>query len=482
MNERNDCKVRGLGRNSRGAGPGYSFAAPVALLLLHCGNLDDRTLNQPDGGAAGNAGAMSGGRSGGTTGTGAASASGGSGKANGGVGGKSVAEGGTTSEGGSTGPASGGTPSGAGEGAGGDPMMEGGQGGEGSTTGGSGSGGAAGQGATGGTTGGTSTGGKASGGTSTGGTTAVIPPSCTGLSAQCQGESCCTSISVPGGTFKMGRSLVPTDADYSSATEGDDTPEHSATVAAFKLDKYEVTVGRFRKFHASYRQWHVTGQNPKTGAGLHPIVGHTGWGQSWPAAASDLPADEVALAASASSLCETTQPTWTATASSPNAPAESYPINCISWYTAFAFCLWDGGRLPTEAEWEFVAAGGQSNYLYPWGATVDNTRTNYSGSENTPYLPVGSKPAGAGTLGHRDLAGSVREWVFDFFQGSYYGTLAAPATCNNCAHYGPASDIITIRVNRGGSWNGGGLRAAYRETETAPLGRSGSLGVRCARN
>jgi formylglycine-generating enzyme required for sulfatase activity len=341
-------------------------------------------------------------------------------------------------------------------------------------------------------------GGKASGGTastggaggksttggtpSTGGTATVVPPSCTGLTAQCQSESCCTSISVPGGTFKMGRSLVATDPDYTNAQEDDETPEHSATVGAFKLDKYEVTVGRFRKFHANYRQWHVTNKNPVTNAGLHPLVGRTGWGQSWTPAATNLPADEVALATSLK--CQSAQQTWTDAPTSASAPAESYPINCVSWYVAFAFCVWDGGRLPTEAEWEYVAAGGQSNFMFPWGnEPVDNTRANWQASEATPYQVVGSKPAGAGSLGHRDLSGSMREWVFDWYLRRFYGTTAAPEACVNCVNWYEATDVY-YRTNRGGSWLtgiAGALRATERIDESPPSITSGSLGFRCAR-
>lgn len=57
--------------------------------------------------------------------------------------------------------------------------------------------------------------------------------------------------------------------------------------------------------------------------------------------------------------------TWT---DNPGAQ-ENFPMACVEWPTAYAFCLWDGGRLPTEAEWEFAAAGGDQNRLYPWGGT-----------------------------------------------------------------------------------------------------------------
>ena len=52
-----------------------------------------------------------------------------------------------------------------------------------------------------------------------------------------------------------------------------------------------------------------------------------------------------------------------------NAGHELHPINCVTFYVSYAFCIWDGGRLPTEAEFEFAAAGGSDDRLYPWGDT-----------------------------------------------------------------------------------------------------------------
>src|SRR5207245_2315251 len=56
--------------------------------------------------------------------------------------------------------------------------------------------------------------------------------------------------------------------------------------------------------------------------------------------------------------------TWTSVPAS----NETTPINCVSWYVAFAFCSWDGGRLPTEAEWNFASAGGTLQRAYPWSS------------------------------------------------------------------------------------------------------------------
>jgi formylglycine-generating enzyme len=288
-------------------------------------------------------------------------------------------------------------------------------------------------------------------------------------------ESCCTTITVPGDTFPMGRSEESTVSDYYSGGNADELPEHSATVATFGLDKYEVTVGRFRKFVNAYDSWHVTSSpaNPENNAGVHPIAGNTGWGQSWTVSIGDLPAGSGDLKTSLK--CSSTYQTWTDDVAS----NENYPITCVTWYEAFAFCIWDGGRLPTEAEWEYVAAGGTDNYLYPWGPDApDSSRANFAGT--TSRIAVGSYPAGNGRWGHADLAGSMWEWAFDTYLSSYYGTSGFPATCANCASTG----LSSYRAIRGNCWANSvltTLRSAFRNY-FEPAHRDIIVGFRCARS
>lgn len=282
-------------------------------------------------------------------------------------------------------------------------------------------------------------------------------PSCEGATgSECQGASCCDNLLVPAGTFLMGRSLDGSDA----YTEGDknERPEHCATVADFYLDTFEVTVGRFRKFVEHYDG------PPEVGAGAHPLIADSGWRSSWSAHMPSTPAGLIeGVKGDIYTPChfETSH--------------DDEPVNCVSWLYAFAFCAWDGGRLPTEAEWEYAAAGGLEDRRYPWGDDWPNDDlANYNTStSSTGSDAVGSYPAGAGRWGHLDLAGNMWEWTLDVF---------APYTdeaCDNCAKLGWAGD----RVLRGGGYGSIDqfLRCAGRESSSYVAAWE-HAGFRCARD
>jgi len=281
--------------------------------------------------------------------------------------------------------------------------------------------------------------------TSTGGTTSSVGygisgQSCTGMTGtECNGESCCTSLPVPAGTFPMGRGTET----CSNCTVGcpggmtcgaDETPEHNVGVSAFSLDKYEVTVGRFRRFVDAYDA--MNGPPPVNG-GAHPNISGTGWQAAWN---GNLPADAATLQQSLA--CNSSHQTWAR-------GIDDLPITCVNWYVAFAFCIWDGGRLPTEAEWEYAAAGGSENRLYPWGSSPAPScaLANYAGCVGDAAV-VGSYSSGRGRWGHLDLAGNLWEWVFDWGSDSWYSSASASAT--DVANLSPSS--LSMRVLRGGSW------------------------------
>lgn len=294
-------------------------------------------------------------------------------------------------------------------------------------------------------------------------------PSCAG-GLTCQGKSCCESVVVPGGAFPMGRSMAGTDACPPATTcLSSEQPEHTVALSSFALDTFEVTVGRFRRFVDTYMG------PPAAGAGAHPLIAGTGWDATWDAR---MPSNAAALR---SNLKCSPLETWS------DAPAgmENRPISCVSWYEAFAFCAWDGGWLPTEAEWEYAATGGDQNRLYPWGSAAPTpARAAYECSfdgaqfcQATDIPPVGSAPTGSGRWGHQDLAGSMWEWTYDAHAIAWYSE--GGAVCTNCANTARGSD----RVIRGGGYDDGAenLRVTYRTSTAAGSSERDGLGFRCAR-
>ena len=160
---------------------------------------------------------------------------------------------------------------------------------------------------------------------------------------------------------------------------------------------------------------------------------------------------------------------------------KTLPITCVSWYEAMAFCVWDGGRLPTEAEWEYAAAGGDENRLYPWDPLSapedDCLLANWPGCGVQSPRSVGLTPDGAARWGHQDLAGNVWEWVFDWYDSGWYDEVSTSdrdvANLTE-AHY---------RVIRGGSFNYAAAyhRVAERNGGVPPADHFGAIGFRCAR-
>ncbi|MHB1462387.1 MAG: SUMF1/EgtB/PvdO family nonheme iron enzyme [Armatimonadota bacterium] len=150
---------------------------------------------------------------------------------------------------------------------------------------------------------------------------------------------------------------------------------------------------------------------------------------------------------------------------------DTHPVVNVTWQDAADYAAWAGAALPTEAQWEKAARGGDAR-LYPWGNAWDASKcVNYNNSDTTK--PVGSVLSGISLYGCMDMAGNVWEWCADWYGANYYQT--APA--NNP----PGAASGTYRVVRGGSWfNGysGDLRVACRNY-AMPTRRSSDTGFRC---
>jgi formylglycine-generating enzyme len=299
-----------------------------------------------------------------------------------------------------------------------------------------------------------------------------MPASCApeGTSTPCvDGVSCCETIWIAGGSYLMG------DGDE------DDDVSYERTVSGFYLDRFEVTVGRFRKFQDAFAL-------PREGEGQHPRIPGTGWQSTWEALPHEfadgrtaVPTDEDDLARQLADDCDAS--TW-----ADGNP--ELPVNCVNWYVAFAFCVYDGGRLPTEAEWNYAASLGDAQRPYPWSESAADTSiapihaTFYNYPDPPLDLPttVGSHSAGRGGFarfmgrGHDDLGGNVAEWTLDEWVD------APPSGCaSDCiANW---TDDASERVVRGGAYQSpyNELRSGSRPSAPARTIAS-YFGFRCARD
>jgi formylglycine-generating enzyme required for sulfatase activity len=160
-----------------------------------------------------------------------------------------------------------------------------------------------------------------------------------------------------------------------------------------------------------------------------------------------------------------------------NPQFQDYPVILVSWDQAAAFCRYDGGRLPTEAEWEKAARGdGPQERAYPWGNEKPTCkRTNMGGPESCigDTDRVGRRLSGQSPYGLLDMAGNVWEWVADWYDAKYYST--SPTDDPK----GPSSG--RLKIMRGGCWKSGAdsLRVSCRKAEL-PASWANNVGFRCA--
>jgi formylglycine-generating enzyme required for sulfatase activity len=285
-------------------------------------------------------------------------------------------------------------------------------------------------------------------------------------------KSCCTSPEVAGGTF------YPL---YSHTSSGATVWGDSLTVSDFRLDTYLVTVGRFRQFVEAWNGG--AGYLPAAGSGKHAHLNgglglvnsgasggyESGWKTAWNAAVTPTNA---ALRGGGM--------TWTPTPGS----QENLPINGANWYEAYAFCIWDGGFLPSDAEWNYAAVGGSQQRAYPWGFTDPGTTTQYAvfgcsypdaggNCAAATVEAVGSAWRGAGRWGQLDLEGELLEWGIDWVNGPggscidcAYLTGGTSRALEGCSYACPASE----------------LELEMATTGSIPTVRDELCGFRCARS
>jgi sulfatase modifying factor 1 len=266
-------------------------------------------------------------------------------------------------------------------------------------------------------------------------------------------EDCCLSPFVEGGTFYRRND-----------------PKLPATVSDFRLDKYEVTIGRSRRFVAAVS----AGWKPEAGSGKHSYLAagglfnaytqqvESGWDATMDA---DLPSDKSGW----DEVLMCPGSTWTPAPG----PHENMPVGCVDWYEAYAFCIWDGGFLPSYAEWNYAASGGAEQRKYPWGKDPPDANHANSCACVSAAVAVGSKsPLGDGLWGQSDLAGNVWEWLLDT-------ALAEPVPCKDCMRNHPGLGIYDL----GGAYDQGTdtLATDYNQNWNNAPYRAPNLGFRCAR-
>lgn len=254
---------------------------------------------------------------------------------------------------------------------------------------------------------------------------------------------------IPGGTFEMGTDaadLVRLQQVFGikrAEVFSSEVPRHTVTLSPFYIDRREVTNAQFKKFldrHPAWRPGNVA-------ARLH----NGNYLKHWKDGAY------------------------------PEGRAD-HPVVNVSWYAAVSYCRWAGGRLPTEAEWEFAARGGLVGRAFPWGDEMpDETRANFSASGVGDTVRVGVYAANG--YGLFDMAGNVWEYLADEWGVYTSAPQTNPVAGGNLFTVGDAFlGVSTRRVLRGGSFGGApvNLRVAYRDSHP-PEGAQPFVGFRCAR-
>ena len=281
-------------------------------------------------------------------------------------------------------------------------------------------------------------------------------------------------VLIPAGSFSMGTEPREDDGkalEYGSTKPWylDEAPKHRENVAAFWIDKYEVTDSQYRDFVIEKNYWIPNGWEKNGYLLTREVLGYADLPTLRRLATDtyklDLDTSAMEYDALLDAIVEHQQ------------QFDNLPVTGVTWFQARDFCAAQGKRLPTEKEWE-KAARGTDGREYPWGNEWDETRLNIGSGEGWQYgvAPVGSYPNGVSPYGLYDMAGNVMEWTADWYQ-------AYPGSDYKSDDFGEK-----LRVVRGGGWGGLGhyvishfYRTAYRFS-LKPDYTFIDLGFRCARD
>lgn len=321
---------------------------------------------------------------------------------------------------------------------------------------------------------------------------------CAKLPARFESTSPTGMIWIPGGNFIMGSD--------NQDSKKDEKPPHNVKVGGFWMDETPVTNRQFKAF-VDATGYITTAEKAPT---LDEIMSQVPPGTPPPPPELLVPASLVFTPTKGPVSLKSNRLWWAwrtgANWKHPLGPEssiegkEDHPVVQISWYDANAYAEWAGKRLPTEAEWEFAAYGGEKGIKYVWGNeefSEEHPQINiwqghfpYKSTKSEAYM--GTTPVKAykpNKYGLYDMAGNVWQWCSDLYHASYFQDEAKKEVSVNptgpLKSYDPEEPYASKRVHRGGSFLcHSSYCKGYRITarmKTCPDTSLNHLGFRCVK-